>query len=764
MYDASGNGGTYHESTTTWYTYFQRANACMGINGSATSSSYSLQVNGGKGINVVAGTNNFGGTVTAPTFVGALTGNASTANTAGTVTHNASRTDGAWYNAVWAAGTPSPMYSCDAVQIQSSTGSIRANIFVDNQDTSYYVDPNGLSKLSHIQLVNNWSNANPNEGAINIRGAYPSMTFRNTISNNMWLRHMDGSGDVQHYFANGVDSIAWSIKHTMFTNGNFYSLGTHTASQFNGSGAGLTGTATSLNIGGNAATVTNGVYTNTTNSLSNSLWLNSGLDVTTLAGILTLYGTGNTTTSQMMFKNTTGLGYGNHGAITGTYNTYFVMDTTDRGWIWRNATTSTNVASISNTGVITANGYIAAGGGASGGFVSSTYSAGYNRIWSFGNSPNYGLGYYQGGNDYIGFHFGSTASPQFSFYLNGTSSFSGTVTAPTFVGSLSGTASNVNSISSATGGAYAWTNTNHFRSNMNTAASNPSLQAYSDNASGAIMSFHRGGYYAVNMGLDSDNVFRIGGWSAPANLLQLNMAGALTVSGSMQSPTYYQPDVSFYFTVNSGSYGPWRIGGQKGGYSGFIVDGDMQLMINGGGASGPCGFYHASVGWSILTYVNADQRLYSNGTERIGTISDGGYITGNLYVTGNVYANYSDIRLKKDVEVIKSAISKIKQLRGVTYTWNDEQVNILKERAGIRDIGLIAQEVQSIEPLLTEEYKTRLNTPSKDPKEAANFISKESEAYMTVKYEKLVALLVEGIKEQQLQIEELKQSINNLSN
>ena len=29
--------------------------------------------------------------------------------------------------------------------------------------------------------------------------------------------------------------------------------------------------------------------------------------------------------------------------ITGTYNTYFVMDTTDRGWIFRNATTSANV-------------------------------------------------------------------------------------------------------------------------------------------------------------------------------------------------------------------------------------------------------------------------------------------------------------------------------------------------------------------------------------------------------------------------------------
>jgi hypothetical protein len=43
------------------------------------------------------------------------------------------------------------------------------------------------------------------------------------------------------------------------------------------------------------------------------------------------------------------------------------------------------------------------------------------------------------------------------------------------------------------------------------------------------MSFHRNAAYAVNMGLDSDNVFRIGGWSAPANVLQLDMSGNLTM-------------------------------------------------------------------------------------------------------------------------------------------------------------------------------------------------------------------------------------------
>lgn len=46
MYDSSGNGGIYGESTSGWEQYYHRANACLGINGSATSSSYSLYVTG----------------------------------------------------------------------------------------------------------------------------------------------------------------------------------------------------------------------------------------------------------------------------------------------------------------------------------------------------------------------------------------------------------------------------------------------------------------------------------------------------------------------------------------------------------------------------------------------------------------------------------------------------------------------------------------------------------------------------------------------
>ena len=52
-------------------------------------------------------------------------------------------------------------------------------------------------------------------------------------------------------------------------------------------------------------------------------------------------------------------------------------------------------------------------------------------------------------------------------------------------------------------------------------------------SNGAIMSFHRSAAFAVNMGLDTDNVLRIGGWSAAANRLQMDMSGNLTMAGNV---------------------------------------------------------------------------------------------------------------------------------------------------------------------------------------------------------------------------------------
>jgi len=79
-----------------------------------------------------------------------------------------------------------------------------------------------------------------------------------------------------------------------------------------------------------------------------------------------------------------------------------------------------------------------------------------------------------------------------------------------------------------------WSGFNYFASAGNTGTnSSPPLQAYTTGSNGAWMSFHRGGSYAVNFGLDSDNVMRIGGWSAAANRLQMDMSGNLTMAGNV---------------------------------------------------------------------------------------------------------------------------------------------------------------------------------------------------------------------------------------
>jgi hypothetical protein len=142
-----------------------------------------------------------------------------------------------------------------------------------------------------------------------------------------------------------------------------------------------------------------------------------------------------------------------------------------------------------------------------------------------------------------------------------------------------------------------------------------------------------------------------------------------------------------------------------------------------------------------IGYENANHNLkfFTNNAEKVRIESD-----GDLHADGDVIAastTVSDKRLKDNVEIIPNALDKIKELRGVSFDWNKGG------RKGQRDIGLIAQEVEKVLPELVREKKMALI----DDKE-----------YLTVDYDKMVAVLVEAVKEQQVQIEELKEDIKEL--
>lgn len=65
-----------------------------------------------------------------------------------------------------------------------------------------------------------------------------------------------------------------------------------------------------------------------------------------------------------------------------------------------------------------------------------------------------------------------------------------------------------------------------------------SISIRSDAANSAAMSFHRTGAYAINMGLDTDNNFKIGGWSAGIIMMTLTPGGALTVPGVVTASSF----------------------------------------------------------------------------------------------------------------------------------------------------------------------------------------------------------------------------------
>ena len=103
--------------------------------------------------------------------------------------------------------------------------------------------------------------------------------------------------------------------------------------------------------------------------------------------------------------------------------------------------------------------------------------------------------------------------------------------------------------------------------------------------------------------------------------------------------------------------------------------------------------------------------------------------------TGDVVAYASsDRRLKNNILPIENPLQKINSIGGYSFDWNVEKQHIYKGK----DYGVIAQEIEGILPELVD---TREN------------------GYKAVKYDKLVSLLIEGIKELSQEVNELKQQI-----
>ena len=124
-------------------------------------------------------------------------------------------------------------------------------------------------------------------------------------------------------------------------------------------------------------------------------------------------------------------------------------------------------------------------------------------------------------------------------------------------------------------------------------------------------------------------------------------------------------------------------------------------------------------------------RIDSSGNLLVGTTSGSDKVTVNGDVSATNFNSTSDATLKTNVETLSGSLDAVKAMRGVSFDWIEN---------GNSEIGVIAQEVEEVLP---------------------DLVNTNDEGIKSVKYGNIVAVLIEAIKEQQEQIDELKAQLNS---
>ena len=143
--------------------------------------------------------------------------------------------------------------------------------------------------------------------------------------------------------------------------------------------------------------------------------------------------------------------------------------------------------------------------------------------------------------------------------------------------------------------------------------------------------------------------------------------------------------------------------------------------------------------------LNSNGAEVQNGALGVGVAANS--TDGRIDASNDIVAYSSDKRLKTNIQSIENPLDKIGKLSGFTYNWNDKAAKLANYDTNESLIGVFAQEVQAVLP-----EAVKLAPFDND----GNNKSISGENYLTVQYEKIVPLLIEAIKEQQKQIDDLK--------
>jgi hypothetical protein len=215
-------------------------------------------------------------------------------------------------------------------------------------------------------------------------------------------------------------------------------------------------------------------------------------------------------------------------------------------------------------------------------------------------------------------------------------------------------------------------------------------------------------------------------------------ANTVTVAGSYANAAFLQANTPSYTANSAASYAN----------SAFAT----ANTVTAAGSYANSAFSTANVAISAASYANSAFGKANNaltpssntttnvqfGSLGVGTAASG--TTGEIRTTNNITAYYSsDIRYKNNIINISEPLEKLDQINGVEFDWTDKYIEEHGGEDGYfvrkHDIGVIAQELEKVLPELV--------------------VTRE-DGYKAVKYDRIVCLLIEAVKDINKQLSDLK--------
>ncbi len=186
--------------------------------------------------------------------------------------------------------------------------------------------------------------------------------------------------------------------------------------------------------------------------------------------------------------------------------------------------------------------------------------------------------------------------------------------------------------------------------------------------------------------------------------------------------------------------------------SAYVASGVIGLALggNGSGGEGVAGFSNSDDGTGIRAGYIGGNNPFSAGW---AFFADGwaGGITS--------WQNFSDKRLKRNIKTLDGSLAKVLQLRGVEYYFDKTNFPDVNLDTQSKQIGFIAQEVESIFPNLVRD--SNLYSSSKLQDGSLNE-SRNTYIVKSLSYTNLIPVLVEAIKEQEKIIQSQEERISRL--